>query len=460
MPYIPFTDEQKRMANSVDLAEFLRCQGERLIRSGPEMRMKSNHSITINGNEWYDHAIRKGGGPVDFLQYVYNMDYQGAMQTLLGGYGMVMPFPTAAPKAPRPEKELILPKANKDMRRVFAYLSKSRGIDPKVLSAFAKKELIYEDATHHNAVFVGRDMDGTPRHAHLRNTQSFGKTFRINESGSKPQYSFHWVGQNDTLLAFEAPIDMLSYISLHPDGWEDSSYVALCGLSEKPILWMLEQYPNLRQITLCLDNDQAGIEATKRISGTLAGKGYGDVLSCFSMRKDWNEDLQASKGLLHSEQPNVCKLDEVMLEELISDTSAEAGKLAKYKIPALLSQRNRYLQLGLTGKAGTCLKSAAFYAISAAMREYHQTGKEIRQEDAATYIKAVYEHGKTSGGLDCRLSDIQTQCQGTHTAEEKHQIAESWLTFAAECLRSIEPSQIMRRQEAQAPTLAMGGISY
>ena len=66
MPYIPFTDEQKRTANSIDLVEFLRCQGEQLIRSGLEMRMKSNHSITVNGNKWYDHAIRKGGGPVDF----------------------------------------------------------------------------------------------------------------------------------------------------------------------------------------------------------------------------------------------------------------------------------------------------------------------------------------------------------------------------------------------------------
>lgn len=459
MPYIPFTDEQKRTANSIDLVEFLRCQGEQLIRSGLEMRMKSNHSITVNGNKWYDHAIRKGGGPVDFVQYFYNMDYQGAMQMLLGGYGVSVSFPTVMPKPPKPEKEFTIPKANKNMRRVFAYLSKSRGIDPKILSTFVKKELIYEDAAHHNAVFVGRGADGTPHHAHLRSTQSFGKTFRINEAGSKPQYSFHWVGQNDILYAFEAPIDLLSYISLYPEGWENSSYVALCGLSEKPILWMLEQYPNLKQVTLCLDNDQAGIAATKRITNILAEKGYEDVICSFSMRKDWNEDLKAAKGLAQAEQSSVRKLDECMLEELVSDTSADNGKLAKMKIPALLGQRNRYLQMGFPSKAATCLKSAAFYAISAAMREYRQMGKEISQEDAITYITAVHEQAKAGDGLDERLTEIQARSQGIHTAEEKHQIAESWLTFAAECLGAIEPTQKLQQVGHQEPTLAMGGMS-
>ena len=38
MRYIHFTEEQKRQANSVDLAEFLRRVGEKLIRSGPKYR--------------------------------------------------------------------------------------------------------------------------------------------------------------------------------------------------------------------------------------------------------------------------------------------------------------------------------------------------------------------------------------------------------------------------------------
>ena len=71
--YIPFTEEQKRQANEVDLEEFLRLRGERLLKSGPERRMASDHSVTIRGSRWYDHAREKGGGPVGFLQTFYGL---------------------------------------------------------------------------------------------------------------------------------------------------------------------------------------------------------------------------------------------------------------------------------------------------------------------------------------------------------------------------------------------------
>lgn len=54
--YVYFTDDQKQRANAVDLEDFLVRQGERLLRSGREKRLDSDHSITVRGNEWYDHA--------------------------------------------------------------------------------------------------------------------------------------------------------------------------------------------------------------------------------------------------------------------------------------------------------------------------------------------------------------------------------------------------------------------
>lgn len=75
MPYIPFTEEQKRRANSVDLAEYLRRRGEKLIPSGPEYRLASDHSVTVRGREWYDHEAREGGGPVSFLQTFHDLSY-------------------------------------------------------------------------------------------------------------------------------------------------------------------------------------------------------------------------------------------------------------------------------------------------------------------------------------------------------------------------------------------------
>lgn len=68
MPYIYFTDQQKERAAGVDLAAFLESQGEKLVRSGRDMRLTSDHSITIRGNRWYDHAAQRGGGPISFVQ--------------------------------------------------------------------------------------------------------------------------------------------------------------------------------------------------------------------------------------------------------------------------------------------------------------------------------------------------------------------------------------------------------
>lgn len=85
MPYIHFTEEQKLRASEVDLVEFLRCQGEKLIRSGPEYRLGRDHSVTVRGNGGCDHTVKAGGGPISFDQQFYNLSYPEAITCLLGG---------------------------------------------------------------------------------------------------------------------------------------------------------------------------------------------------------------------------------------------------------------------------------------------------------------------------------------------------------------------------------------
>ena len=287
--YIPFTEEQKLRAGAVDLEEFLRLRGERLIRSGRDKRLESDHSVTVRGSEWYDHAAERGGGPVSFLQRFYRMSYPEAMQTLLGG-DCGRAYPIAREREPEQPKEFILPEANLNMRRVFAYLMKQRHIDKDVISHFARAELLYEDAKHHNCVFVGTDEGGVPRHAHLRSTNSFGEAFRINVEGSDPRYSFHHIGRTGCLLAFEAPIDMMSYITMHPHLWKEHSYVACCGTSLLPVQKMLERMSRVDTVFLCLDNDSAGHKASERFAAELAVQGV-ETERLVSERKDWNEDL-------------------------------------------------------------------------------------------------------------------------------------------------------------------------
>lgn len=287
--YIHFTQEQRNRAGEVDLEEFLRQHGEQFIRSGREKRLASDHSVTVKGNAWYDHAAQRGGGPIAFLQRFYRMSYPEAMQTLLGGAGGTA-YPAAEKGAAEQRKEFALPEANGNMRRVYAYLIKQRHIDQDVITHFARARTLYEDAEHHNCVFVGTDADGVPRHAHKRSTNSYGDSFRVNVEGSDPRYTFHHLGRTGCLFAFEAPIDMMSYITMHKELWQEHSYVACCGTSIQPILSMLERMPRTDTVYLCLDNDKAGQEACRRISDQLRERGV-ETERLLPELKDWNEDL-------------------------------------------------------------------------------------------------------------------------------------------------------------------------
>ena len=293
MPYIHFTEEQKLQANAVDLVEFLRFKGEALIREGSEYRLGSNHSVTVRGNEWYDHAAEKGGGPVTFLKEFYGMNYPQAVIILLDEDLSILDPPVDTPRE-KVKKPFKLPPANDTNRRVFAYLLKHRHLDREVLTTFVRLGLVYEDQKYHNAVFVGMDKDGTARHAHKRSTNSQGKAFRVTAEGSDFRYAFNWPGTSGHLLVFEAPIDLLSFLSkFHDSDWQRHSYVALCGTSSQPLLGMLERCPNIETVHFALDNDQAGQLATRRLAKLVREKGLA-VNALVPVNKDWNEDLCAN----------------------------------------------------------------------------------------------------------------------------------------------------------------------
>lgn len=302
MPYIPFTEEQKVIANSVDLEHFLRMRGEKLEQVGRESKLiyydgsGKHDSITIRGSTWFDHKNQTGGGAIKFMQEFYDMNFADAVQELLG-YTV---SPLAHKFADRPiaekKKEFNLPPKNNTMHRVYAYLIKQRFVRADVISFFAKKGAIYEDEKYHNAVFVGFDENGVARQAHKRSTNSCGKTFRITCEGSDTDYSFAHFGSSDKLFVFEAPIDMLSFISLYPDNWQQHSYIAMNGVYESAVLKALEQHPDIGHIMVCTDNDEGGIDAFERISDILCEHEYGAISRCSPKNKDWNEDLKAMHG--------------------------------------------------------------------------------------------------------------------------------------------------------------------
>lgn len=295
--YVHFTDEQKLAARETDLVAFLQRRGEVLKRSGSEYEWRDGaQKVTIRGNVWFHQYERVGGDAIDFVRRFYGMDYPQAVELLLDGCsGFEKPTQHTAIQQ-KQTKEFILPKKSNTMHRVYAYLLQQRGIDREVLDAFVRKKMIYESAGHHNAVFVGYDQNGVPRHAHKRGTNS-QSSYKGNQDGSRPEFSFHWCGRSETLYLFEAPIDLLSFISLNKTNWQDYSYAAACGVSDHVLWQMMKDNPSLNHVFLCLDNDEAGQSAARRISEKLNTHGISNEV-LIPTRKDWNEDILYSQEVV------------------------------------------------------------------------------------------------------------------------------------------------------------------
>ena len=70
-----------------------------------------------------------------------------------------------------------------------------------------------------------------------------GSAFRQTISGSDTRYGFHHRGDSEALYVFEGAVDLLSFLALYPQNWQQHSYLALDGVSSKPLHHVLKMYP-------------------------------------------------------------------------------------------------------------------------------------------------------------------------------------------------------------------------
>lgn len=295
-----YTQAQIDKANAVDLEKILRAQGETLVRSGKECRWKAHDSLTVCGNKWFRHSQSKGGFPVDFVMEFYGKSFPEAVQMLTGEPG------EAKPEAdPAPSPAFRLPLRNVTNANILNYLTKERKLSPSLVNFFIAAGDIYEDAAHHNVVFVGRDADGHPRYASSRGIR---EKFRQDAAGAEKAFGFAHRGTDKQLLVFEATIDLLSFIELFPKNWQQHNYLSLGGVSGKALRQFLSERPDVERVFLCLDADKAGEDACKRLAALLP-----DTVSVTRIQpcmKDWNDVL-----VHRAEIPNRNYFKSIVLKE-------------------------------------------------------------------------------------------------------------------------------------------------
>ena len=90
---------------------------------------------------------------------------------------------------------------------------------------------------------------------------------------------------------------MMSFLTLYPQEWQKNSYIAMNGVYENAVLTALKNHSNLREIVLCVDNDEEGIEAVDRLRDILHENGYPNVKRLAPEFKDWNECLKSQNGV-------------------------------------------------------------------------------------------------------------------------------------------------------------------
>ena len=302
------TPEQIAQAKEIDLLTYLRSYDPyALVHVGGNTYCTREHdSLKISNGKWNWFSRGIGGKTaLDYLIKVQGFSFTQAVEALVGQNFSPLPHaPPAKPKEREPRK-LLLPQASRCATHAVNYLH-GRGIDYDLIDYCIQTGRLYESQPYHNAVFVGRDMNGQPRYAALRGTVG---DFKGEATGSDKRYSFSIAEDPNApgLHLFESAIDLLSYATLlkiKGKDWQQDALLSLAGVFKRKregvvplaLSQYLHDHPGTNTIYLHLDNDEVGRDAAKGIM-----EGLGDKYTVLDRPppygKDVNELLQRKLGL-------------------------------------------------------------------------------------------------------------------------------------------------------------------
>ena len=302
------SDEQIEQARSIDLLSYLQRHMPSNLRKigADEYCLVEHDSFKISNGKWHWWSQGYGGySALDYLVKVQGMGFVDAVQSLTDDIFQYkeMPKMNSPPKPQKPQKPFKLPKPNRNIDRVYAYL-RGRGIGKEIIKRCLFAGILYESASH-RCVFVGKDGN-IPKFACER---GIADDWKKNIAGSNKKFGFVLPPENPslenttTLAVFESPIDTLAHHEIHnigQTGW-DGYRLSLGGVDSLALTSFLERHSQITDIQLCLDNDTAGQKATDRIiKGLLSDKQFSHVKITIApppIGKDYSDTLQAIRQL-------------------------------------------------------------------------------------------------------------------------------------------------------------------
>lgn len=293
--YRKYSDDDILRANSVSICDLAKQKGLKVMEKQrwAEIKGQGGLSIDKDRNRWYCHSTKQGGGPIQFLMNLDGISWSEAVEDLIHSEGTLHLNYSYNNINTESKENFKLPEKNDTYKHIYAYLVKSRKIHPDIVDEFVKKKMLYEN-TKRSCVFVGYTKDGIPKYANIRSTNTVGEPFKGEAYLSDKRYSFSRPGTNDHLTIMEAPIDLLSYMTIFKihnlsNLIENEHLLSLGGVGDIALIQYLEDHPEITKISLGLDNDKAGNEACEQIYKQYSSKYQVERIQI--KEKDFNETL-------------------------------------------------------------------------------------------------------------------------------------------------------------------------
>jgi len=294
-------------ARSVDFKEFLEQEGFNFKRETYNYnRCIQHNSLVLNtkGNiYWYNwYSMNQKGDIIAFVQNnITNGDFRKAVEYIInkqvGSYIKIESVDRKiSDTTVKADVEIL---KNDNMKRLFAYLIKTRGVDSQIVYQLVRKGLILEDKEH-NIVFKAIDEAGNTVGGEIRGTCT-NNIFRGIVKNSNEEYGFSIpIGNKITkLIAFEASIDVISYFQVYKYMLKETLLLSLGGCTKtNKISTYLTLYKNINEITVCTDSDTGGDNAFNAIKGTYNSLKVIDGREILKNNgvKDFNEMLKAMEN--------------------------------------------------------------------------------------------------------------------------------------------------------------------
>lgn len=295
-------DELIQRARNADLADYFQHGGYECELRKNELHVKGYGGLYVNTqtNKWYCFSqaseSRGGGNPINCLTDIIGLDFKTAVEQLSGSR-LVYERKQENASLQAEKKELELPPKNEDMKKVFAYLCKTRMLNPENITELAKQGLLYQDKRG-NAVFLHKDDNGKIVGAEIQGTNTYQRFKGVAGGTGESVFSVK-IGEPQKCYVFESAIDLMSFKQLaNPEKINNSLLVSMAGLKPNSIKSISES--GIKMLS-CVDNDEAGKKFTE----------VNNLAPCRLILeqnnvKDYNELLQKfTKELTITEQKNI-----------------------------------------------------------------------------------------------------------------------------------------------------------